>query len=415
MSQRRPLSDLATAESVDNVVVFVSDALRFDFLPESVRELGVTAKAIAPSTFTASGLPSLLTGQYPATHKVWMFDDQLRERPPLLREDGVDVGFDAEGVWIKLPSAEKPPLKIHHVERESKLADLEPPFAHVVHDIGPHAPYGFENDVFDSTKEFFRSYERDRAGLVELYREDCRNSADRFRAVYDRLVDRGLLEDTLVVFTSDHGQSLGEWSNGGRFGHGHPLCPENVDIPIAFMGAGLPEGETYPGLLSGTDVVPTLLSAQGRTVPDDVDGLDLWNGVPAPGRKVRSDVWQHLEVGAGGYSTDVSVYAATSAWDDTGGYVFHRHSTAERLAATLYDNVFRGYGPAWRHNVTPGKALTFVNLMLAETLTYRTPEFSEAEARDAVPDEFEEAAHEFADASLSGDQESQLRDLGYLQ
>jgi arylsulfatase A-like enzyme len=415
MDQRNPLSDLATADSVDNVVVFVSDALRFDFLPESVRELGVTAKAIAPSTFTASALPSLLTGQYPATHRVWMFDDQLRERPPLLRADGVDVGFDAEGVWIKLPSAEKPPLKIHHVERESTLADLETPFAHVVHDIGPHAPYGFENDVFDSTKEFFRSYERDRPALVELYRRDCRNSADRFRAVYDQLVDRGLLEDTLVVFTSDHGQSLGEWSNGGRFGHGHPLCPETVDIPIVFMGAGLPEGETYPGLLSGTDIAPTLLSARGRTVPDDADGLDLWDGTADPEPKVRSDVWQYLNVGVGGYSTDVSVYAATSAWDETGGYVFHRHSTAQRLAATLYDNIFRGYGPAWRHNATPGKALTLLNLMLAETLTYRTPEFSEAAARAAVPDEFEAAAHEHADASLSDDQESQLRDLGYLQ
>lgn len=415
MNQRQPLSELATAESVDNVLVFVSDALRFDFLPETVRELGVTAKAVAPSTFTASALPSLLTGQYPATHKVWMFDDQLRERPELLREDGVDVGFDAEGVWTQLESKEKPPLKIHHVETESKLEDLESPFVHVVHDIGPHAPYGFENDVFESTKEFFRTHEKNRPGLVELYRRDCRNSAGRFLDVYEALDERGVLEDTLVIFTSDHGQSLGEWTNGGRFGHGHPMCPENVEIPIVFMGAGLPEGKTHPSLLSGTDIVPTVLSAQRGTTPDDVDGIDAWRGVPDAKRKVRSDVWQHLEVAAKGYSKDVSVYAATSAWDDTGGYVFHRDSSVERLGATLYDNLFRGYGPAWRHNATAGKALNFVNIMLANTLTYGTPEFSESEARAAVPDDFEEARHEFTDSSLSDDQQSQLRDLGYLQ
>jgi hypothetical protein len=415
MNQRRPLSAVATAGSVDNVLVFVSDALRFDFLPETVRERGVTAKAVAPSTFTASALPSLLTGQYPATHKVWMFDDQLRDKPEFLREDGVDVGFDAERVWTQLESAEKPPLKIHHLQTESKLAELEPPFAHVIHDVGPHAPYGFENDVFDSTKEFFRTYEKERSGLVELYRRDCHNSARRFFDVYDQLVGRGLLEDTLVAFTSDHGQSLGEWTNGGRFGHGHPMCPENVSIPVVFMGAGLPEGETYPALLSGTDVAPTCLSAQGRPIPDDVDGVDVWRGVPDPGRKIRSDIWQHLEIGAKGYSKDVSVYAATSAWDEGGGYVFHCHSRAERLGATLYDNVFRAYGPAWRHNATLGKALNLVNIMLADSLTYGTPEFSERTARAAVPADFEEPTHEATDSSFSDDQKSQLRDLGYLQ
>jgi arylsulfatase A-like enzyme len=415
MNQPHPLSAVATAETVDNVLVFVSDALRFDFLPETVRERGVTVKAVAPSTFTASALPSLLTGQYPATHKVWMFDDQLRRKPELLREDDVDVGFDAESVWIQLESEEKPPLKIHHVETESKLEELEPPFTHVVHDVGPHAPYGFENGVFESAKEFFRTHEKNRSGLVELYRRDCHNSARRFFDVYDQLVERGLLEDTLVVFTSDHGQSLGEWTNGGRFGHGHPMCPENVSIPVVFMGAGLPAGETYPSLLSGTDLAPTALSAQGRTIPDGVDGIDAWRGVPNPGRKVRSDVWQHLEVGAKGYSKDVSVYAATSLWDDSGGYVFHRHSRVERLGATLYDNLFRGYGPAWRHNTTLSKTLRLANIILADTLTYGTPEFSESSARAAVPSVFEESPHEGTDTSLSGDQKSQLRDLGYLQ
>lgn len=415
MNPRQPLSELATAESVDNVVVFVSDALRFDFLPETLRELGVTAKAVAPSTFTASALPSLLTGQYPATHKIWMFDDQLREKPELLRENGFDMGFDAEGVWMELESKEKPPLKIHHVETESKLGDLEPPFTHIVHDIGPHAPYGFENDVFESTKEFFQTHEKNGHALVELYRRDCRNSARRFLDVYNELVEKEILEDTLVIFTSDHGQSLGEWANGGRFGHGHPMCPETVAIPIVFMGAGLPEGETYPSLLSGTDIVPTVLTAQRGTTPDDVDGIDAWRGVPDSNRKVRSDVWQHLGVGVQDYSKDVSVYAATSVWDDTGGYVFHRDSSVERLGATLYDNLFRGYGPAWRHNATLGKALNFVNIMLTDTLTYGTPEFPESEARAAVPAEFEEARHEFSNSSLNNDQQSQLRALGYLQ
>ena len=410
-----PLSAWTDANSVENVVIFVSDALRLDYLPREVRELGVTAGAIAPSTFTASALPSLMTGQCPATHKVWMFDDRLAERPPLLTPDGVDVGFDAEGVWTKLESADKPPLQIHHLDAERKLRDADPPFVHVIHDVGPHAPYGFENGVFDSTKAFFRDYENRRPRLVDLYREDCHNSAGRFLDVYDQLRERDLLEDTLVVFTSDHGQCLGERRNGGRFGHGHPMCPETVEIPIVFIGAGLPRGRTYPSVLSGTDVAPTALSAQRGAAPADVDGADVWQGGSPPGRKHRSDVWQHLELSAKGRSAEVTIYGATGVWNDSGGIVFHRRSRLQRLGAVAYDNLFRGYSPAWLHNSSPETAANLVRLSLARKLTFGAPDFTVTEARRLVPDEFREGSHEFTDQTLSEEQESQLRDLGYLK
>jgi len=409
-----PLSALTDSSGVENVVVFVSDAHRYDCLPVMVRSLGVTAKAIAPSTFTASALPSLLTGQYPATHRVWMFDDRLVERPPLLDPEETDVGFDAEGVWIELPSEQKPPLQIHHLERETKLSALSPPFTHVVHDVGPHAPYGFENGVFESTREFFAEHENRRPELVELYRQDCRNSAERFLEVYDQLVERDLLSDTLVVFTSDHGQCLGEPENGGRFGHGHPMCPETVEIPVVFAGAGLPEGETYEPLLSGTDLAPTALSAQRGTVPEAVDGVDVWRTAPDPNRLHRSDVWQHVDVGVGDLGRELSVYAATSAWNGTGGYVFHRKSRLERLAAVAYDNLLRGYGPAWLANASFEKAWNLAALSLAATRTYGDPDFEESEARRAVPSTFERETEGNTETTLNEEQEAQLRDLGYI-
>jgi arylsulfatase A-like enzyme len=233
--------------------------------------------------------------------------------------------------------------------------------------------------------------------------------------MYDQIVERGLLDDTLIVFTSDHGQALGEWSNGGRFGHGHPMCPENLETPIVFIGAGLPEGEEYPALLSGTDIAPTVLSAQRGTVPADADGTDVWRDVPDPDRKLRADVWQHLDVEAFGRSIGLSVYAATSAWDDGGGYVFHRKSRAQRLAGLAYDNLFRGYSPAWRSNLSAGKAANFLTLSLASDLSFGAPEFSEAEAERWLPTEFTERTAEDGEPGLSDDQQEQLRDLGYLQ
>ncbi|SFL56971.1 Sulfatase [Halogranum rubrum] len=412
-----PLSRLTDVDDVENVVIFVSDAHRFDFLPDEVKRLGLTAKAIAPSTFTASALPSLTTGQYPDTHKVWMFDDQLAARPPLLdpTDQEIDVGFDAETVWTKLEQSEKPPLQIHHLDTESKLRELEPPFVHVVHDVGPHAPYGFENGVFESTKEFFREYENRRPQLIDLYRQDCHNSVDRFMNVYNQLVERDLLDETLVAFTSDHGQCLGERENGGRFGHGHPMSPENVEIPVVFMGAGLPRGETYDTLLSGTDIAPTALSAQRGTVPEDVDGTDIWRDTPTVERRVRSDVWQNLEVTVGDHSAEISVYAACGLWNDSGGYVFHQKSRLQRLGALFFDDLCRGYSPAWRGNLSPRKLSTFTRLALSNRLKYGRPDFSDSLAFSEVPKDFEKGTHDFSDNALSDAQVTQLRDLGYLQ
>jgi len=407
-----PIAAMAATDAVENVVLFVSDALRRDFLPSTVAELGVTARAVAPSTYTASALPSLTTGQYPAGHEVWTFEDRLPATPPLLSPPSGSVGFDAETVWTELPPQEKPPLRIHRLSTERTLADLSSPFTYVVHDVGPHAPYGFENGVFESTKAYFRDFESRRPQLVELYREDCRNSARRFLDIYSQLADRGELQDTLIVFTSDHGQCLGETTTGGRFGHGHPMCPETLEIPVVFAGAGLPNGERYDTLLSGVDIAPTLLGAQGRRVPTGIDGIDLWNETPPSDRRLRADVWQHLTLGDGRYERDLTVYEATSIWSDQGGYVFHRDSRLQRSAALAYDNLFRGYSPAWRENLSLRDVVAFASLALSSEVSYGTPDFSVAQARREMPQPFE--SDRPTDDTLSTEQKSHLKNLGYL-
>lgn len=50
---------------IKNIMIFVSDALRWDYLPQSVARRGITFKTIASSLFTASSFPSMVTGLYP--------------------------------------------------------------------------------------------------------------------------------------------------------------------------------------------------------------------------------------------------------------------------------------------------------------------------------------------------------------
>lgn len=404
MTTTEPLSVLSGAETVENVLIYVADSVRYDALPERVRERGVTARAIAPSSCSHSSFPSLVAGSYPATHELWRETERLPEKPELLRErDGTTVGFDTQTQYIEYDP--KPPLWWLHLDEESNLDEMEPPFVHVTFDIGAHSPYGFHNGIYERRKDFFRDYS-DETVLRERYRDDCVGSAERFLDLLDQLADRDLLERTLVVFTADHGELLGETENGGRFGHLHPLCPDLVTVPLVFMGAGLPAGESYPGVVSGLDVAPTALAALGRPVPDDVEGCELWTTVPRAGRRVRSDVWAHRALDAFDRPLSADAYTATSVWDADGGIVLHRRSALARAAYVCPNNYLGRPSPAVRANWTPRKQARFLRIYFSPHVTYGRPNFHADDAESLAPRRFERRTYdrdraEHADHSIA--------------
>ena len=78
----------------------------------------------------------------------------------------------------------------------------------------------------------------------------------------DVLGDRGLAEETLVIYTSDHGELLGEY---GFFGHTHLATPEIVYVPTTFCHPDL-EPSAEPSLLHHVDLLPTVASVLGDAV-----------------------------------------------------------------------------------------------------------------------------------------------------
>ncbi|MEM1205597.1 MAG: sulfatase [Acidobacteriota bacterium] len=87
----------------------------------------------------------------------------------------------------------------------------------------------------------------------------------------DRLVDLGLDERTLVVFTSDHGEMLGEH---GLAGHLY-LFEDNVLVPLVISGPGVPSGARIERQVRSIDIVPTVLDLLGLRPPAGLDGQSL--------------------------------------------------------------------------------------------------------------------------------------------
>ncbi len=329
-------------------------------------------QAISQWPKTGPSFASMFTGQYPQTtgltHKAAIhIPDEYRTLPELMQQAGFatvavmsngvlsrdlgwDRGFDEYlQTWDLAPQVTDDPVeyrKTMNARRVNELAipllermrDSERLFAWI-HYSDPHAPYllpeGVENpflgdpyDVGDEVAPLDESHAALPGGhqplryYVAQYDANVWFTDGRIGRLLDHARGLGLLDDALVIFTADHGESLGE--HGYFFGHGRKPYNPGAHVPLVFWlpgqrGAGrritqpvelvdlyptvlelaLPEQEV-PGL-EGQSLVPLLVgeatassdSADSAGEPHDYAFSEAGGGSPLTHfRSVQSSDWK---------------------------------------------------------------------------------------------------------------------------
>jgi arylsulfatase A-like enzyme len=146
---------------------------------------------------------------------------------------------------------------VKQVELASKWLASRPkgqPYFLWVHLWEPHAPY---REYAGDERRPGTSAESDDAR--ELYRGEVRKAdwaVERILALVDEAT-------TVVLVTSDHGESLGEH---GEATHGHLCYGATMDVPLVLAGPGVPEGKAERAICDLTDVKATLLGLCGLDV-----------------------------------------------------------------------------------------------------------------------------------------------------
>ncbi len=108
--------------------------------------------------------------------------------------------------------------------------------------------------------------------------------------------------ETLVVLTSDHGESLGE---GGRVAHGY-LTEENLRVPLVFaFPDGLAAGRFIESQVRSIDIYPTVLERAGLPAAAGIDGTSLMGLVRGGAARVPSEAWSYAAGGAFGLALRV--------------------------------------------------------------------------------------------------------------
>ncbi len=118
------------------------------------------------------------------------------------------------------------------------------------------------------------------AQVDTLYQGELRYLDDQLAELWAELDARGALDDTLVVFWSDHGEQFFEHDS---FQHGNSLQQEESMALGAFWARSLTP-VAWEGPTMQVDLAPTILSILGQPIPDSVTGLVVGT---APDHRVR--------------------------------------------------------------------------------------------------------------------------------
>lgn len=392
--------------NVDNVFVYIADAVRADFAPERVLNKGLSVQTIAAGIHSPTSISSIVSGTYLPQHGVGDFTDTLpSDLPNILHSDDINIGFANTMNDVRFDPGGSADIIADTLNVEADapelLSNIKPPFVFVERGPGGHAPYVQKHEL-DTGDNYFRDRgNAHRSQYSSEYQKAVAEDADWFLGRLEELAERGLLEDTLVIYTSDHGELLGEQ---GMLAHSPPIHPRHVYVPTVLIHPQIDVGHAEGGVLRHVDLVPTIASLLD---------VEFDTRVPPVGEDLtRSSL---LEQGPTFYAISKSTpfgeidVAFDSAWDATGGYVFPKTGRFSRLIMGAY-HLTRSSWSAY----TRARPLTHMKFQLRGDRCHYAPAMTEQEARRVIEDIRNRDASQ-QDQEQREIPEERLRELGYME
>lgn len=320
-----------------SVVMFSLDTLRGDhagflgyerdttpFLDELATESMIFERAYTTMSWTLIAHMSMLTGVYPAQHKVWTDESVLPQSVPTLAQRLKEKGYYTMGFhfpgWLNPEFGFGRDFDVYemhnnveeareHIRKALAERPKNRPYFLFVHLFDIHNadlvlnpsplyktpdPYGdfFRDTATEELKDTSSKHLWDRIqrrlpkeqqdAVVAQYDGGIRYVDDNLRAMWEEWGEPHAFDDALVVVTSDHGEGLAQ----RRFqyqGHGG-VFEEGLRVPLLIrLPDGTRQNERVTGMVSHVDIVPTLLDYLGEPSDPKLPGFSLLKGRPADG------------------------------------------------------------------------------------------------------------------------------------
>ena len=274
---------------------------------------------------TLASHTSLLTGKYPHTHGAprngYTVNEENVMLPEILKEEGFHTagfaasfvlsarfgfaqGFDYYDEDFSVSSDEHvsyPSERVAAVVTDAAIAYLEerevPENLFLfLHYFDPHKPYrppAEYVDMYEGNETVTRWLEetegvpRNRYAEMRMalhYAGEVTYMDEHFGRMMDYLDGRGILEEALLIVTSDHGDNF--WGHPVQWDHGFTVYQSTVDaICIIRLPQARNGGKRIEHLFASIDVMPSVLSFLGLEAPAGTEGrsIDLTaSSIPPP-------------------------------------------------------------------------------------------------------------------------------------
>jgi arylsulfatase len=311
---RPTLFDAVAARQRPNLLLIIVDALRADHLAsygyrrptspsmDALARSGIRyAAAFTNAPMTVPSVPQVLTSRYaprfgdytlatqlaaagvPVTRgiinnhwiRLWL---ALHSRDNFDTVTGglrmADAVTDAALDWIdEVPDGDGFALYVHYLDAHVPYIVPEEYAAHFV-DPAYDGEIGLTFDDIERAKAN-RLTRSDRQRIVDLYDGSIRYVDEHIGRLLDGLAERELLDATLVILTSDHGEEL---FDHGSFFHGQSLYDEQLRVPLLVRLPGSPgagAGTVVDQMVQTLDIVPTVADVLDLPPIEDQQGESL--------------------------------------------------------------------------------------------------------------------------------------------
>jgi arylsulfatase A-like enzyme len=334
LANEADLTSWKTGDSAPNVVLIIVDSLRADHLGcyghdrdtspniDALAKQGVRfTRAFSQAPWTTPSIGSLLTSQYPTTLGIKGersgISEDLLLLPEVLNAGGYATGgvishsfcSSKWGFGQGIEDLDESNIKGHTGVTSNDIADRaieylaskwdkERPFFLMVHFFDPHFAWieheglsfggnvGYEGKIksgtlFSVVIELKANGELTDADIQEslrLYDSEIAYTDRAIGRIFDHLRERKLYDDSMIVFTADHGD---EFLDHGAMGHSRKLYNEVVRVPLIIKFPGGRHGEIdrpVPLL----DIYPTILEVAGLEVKHPIEGVSITNQSERP-------------------------------------------------------------------------------------------------------------------------------------
>jgi arylsulfatase A-like enzyme len=303
-----------------NIVLIVVDTLRPDWTgpygdardptPELSRWAArgvVFERVLAQSSWTKVSMASLLTSLWPHSHAVRETTDGLGDGALTLAEVFQASGYRTYGVqsngWLEQTFGFHQGFERYMFPRGGGGPALRP-------SIWPHA-----DNVYLEADRLISAHPPDAPFFLYLHFMDVHEYAappdhKRFgeddRGAYvaaiawvDEVIERlrrrldhaGLLDRSVLVLASDHGETFGE---GGAYGHARNVLAPVLRVPLVIRLPFPVEPVRVTAPVRNLDVAPTCLDLAGIPVPSEFEGRSLLPWIADPARAVDLPAYASL-------------------------------------------------------------------------------------------------------------------------